>query len=250
MKAIILAAGKGSRISSEIGGMPKSMLPLTDGTPIIAKSISMLVERGIKPVVCVGYKKDMITEGVNQKGVTYYYNPFYGITNNIASLWFALREFTDEDILLASADLYYPGEFIDMLKGNTSDFAMVVDSSRIETGDFYFHVENGKIIEYGPEVVLNRRDFEYMGLIKIGKKLVPDVRKMIEQYIESEKFDRYFEDMLIYMNQNCGMLIDFIDVKGHFWREFDFFEDYKKILEFEKEQHMDITQPIQVKEFK
>lgn len=234
MKAIILAAGKGSRISEKINGIPKSTLTLDDGKPLIRRAVENMLDEGIKPVVCVGYRKELIMDALDNLDVKYYTNPFYSITNNIVSLWFTKEEFDNDDIMLTSADLYYPKEFLQRLKSSTGDLAMTVDSSRIESGDFYFSVKNGIIQEYGPETPLDNRTYEYMGLTKISKKLVRRVRKRIEEYINLERFDRYFEDMIIDMNINEGQKIDFVDVCGNFWREFDFYEDYEAILEHER----------------
>lgn len=236
MKAIILAAGKGSRISGKIDGIPKSTLRLDDGTPMIRREVINMLDRGIAPIVCVGYKKELIKEALGGLSVKYYDNPFYSITNNIASLWFAREEFDGfDDILLTSADLYYPGEFLEMCANSKGNLSMAVDSSRIEAGDFYFSVKDGIIQEYGPDTPLGKRNYEYMGLTKIKSGFAPYVKNKIAEYIEFERFDRYFEDMIISMNMIDLMPIDFIDVKGSFWREFDFYEDYLAILDFERE---------------
>mgnify|MGYP003482619235 CR=1 FL=1 len=234
MKSIILAAGKGSRISDKIGGIPKSTLKLQDGTPLIRREVQMMIDKGMEPIICVGYKKELIKEALKGLDVKYYDNPFYSITNNIVSLWFAKEEFNGEDILLSSADLYYPELFLDYCISNESMLSMTVDSSRIDSGDFYFNVREGRIIEYGPQILFENRSFEYMGLTKIRADLTGFIRDKIEEYISSEWFDRYFEDMIISLNMKENKLIDFIDVSGHFWREFDFYEDYLAILEHER----------------
>ncbi len=235
MKALIMAAGKGSRISDKINGIPKSTLPLEDGTPIIRHSVINMLEKNIEVVVCVGYKKENIKESLKGLPVKYYENPFYSITNNIVSLWFAREEFGDDDILLTSADLYYPKEFLDMVADSKKALSMIVAGDRIDSGDFYFSVDNnGIIVEYGPDTPYEKRNFEYMGITCIKKEKTAEVKKTIEEYIENEKFNTYFEDMVISLNMQKKEKIDFIDVKGYFWREFDFYEDYLAILAHER----------------
>lgn len=235
MKAIVLAAGKGSRISDKIDGVPKSTLKLTDGTPIIRKTIKNMISFGIQPVVCVGYRKKDIFEALEGLDVIYYDNPFFSITNNIVSLWFARNEFKNEDIVLTSADLYYPDSFLSRLMEADGMISMVADSSRIESGDFYLSVgREGYINEYGPNIPLKKRTYEYMGLTKIDKSIAHAVKSKIEEYIENGDFDKYFEDMIIGLNMSGHYNIDFIDVKGFFWREFDRYEDYMSILEYER----------------
>lgn len=235
MKALIMAAGKGRRISDKINGIPKSTLPLDDGTPIIRRSVINMLEKNIEVVICVGYKKELIKEALKGLSVKYYENPFYSITNNIVSLWFAREEFGNNDILLTSADLYYPKEFLDMVADPKEALSMIVASDRIDSGDFYFSVDNNGIItEYGPDTPHEKRSFEYMGITCIKKEKTAEVKKIIEEYIENEKFNMYFEDMVISLNMQTKEKIAFIDVKGHFWREFDFYEDYLAILAHER----------------
>lgn len=64
MKAMIMAAGKGSRISKNIGEVPKSTLPTLDGTPIIRRSVKMMLDLGLEPVLCVGYRSDLIKQAL------------------------------------------------------------------------------------------------------------------------------------------------------------------------------------------
>lgn len=236
MKAIIMAAGRGSRISDKIGDIPKSTLCLTDGTPIIRAGVVKMLECGIQPVVCTGYRKEKIYEALEGLDVKFCHNPFYAVTNNIASLWFTLPEWDGDDILLANADLYYPKSFLERLGKSGGDISMVVDSSHITSGDFYFNVsEDGLIREYGPQVPLEKRSFEYMGLTRISSGLTEMVRELAEHYIDAGNYDKYFEDMVISLNTKYGRQIAFVDVSGEFWREFDFYEDYQAILEYERQ---------------
>ena len=50
MKAILLAAGRGTRISRMVKEIPKSTLPI-NGTPLIKLTVDMLMDRGIKTSV-------------------------------------------------------------------------------------------------------------------------------------------------------------------------------------------------------
>ena len=235
MKALILAAGKGSRISKSIGNMPKSMVKLSNGETVIRRTVRMFLNRGIKPVVCVGYCKELIYRELDGLDVEYYENPFYDITNNIVSMWFAKEAVKNEDIIFLSADIYFPDSFIDLLINNHSKICMLVDKSRLMDGDFYFNInDENEIMEYGPKVSYDKRCFEYVGLSKITLDETDNIYNEINQCIDCGEHQIYFEDMLIRYVKKKKANIDFIDVKEEFWREFDFYEDYIKILEFEK----------------
>lgn len=235
MKALIMAAGKGSRISSDIGGVPKCTLPLFDGTPIIRRSVQMMLELGIEPVLCIGYQGKKIREALTGLPVRYYENPFYSVTNNIASLWFTLAELDGEDdILLLSGDLYYPKTFLEKALVAEGNLTMFVDTSRICDGDFYFHLdEDGYIENFGADLPLKMRDCEYMGFSKIAASFVNYFAKRLLEYVEREEYTLYFENIILSYSKFHEQKINLVDVAGEFWREYDYFEDYQLILKYE-----------------
>ena len=51
MKAILLAAGKGTRISRMIEQIPKCTLPINE-TPLIRYTVQMFIKKGIECCVC------------------------------------------------------------------------------------------------------------------------------------------------------------------------------------------------------
>ena len=96
MKAIILAGGVGSRISREVN-KPKSLLDIGDGMPLLRYTVEMLQRKGIEVSIVLGYKKEMFYEVLDGLNVNFYFNPFYRVTNSIASLWFAKEAINDDD---------------------------------------------------------------------------------------------------------------------------------------------------------
>lgn len=237
MKALIMVAGKGSRISPKIGQIPKSVLPTLKGEPMIRRNVRMMLEAGITPVLCLGYQGKKIQEALEGLPVKYYENPFYGVTNNVASLWFALDELNgEEDILLLSGDLYYPMEFLQKAQQAKGALTMFGDSSRIEDGDFYLHRDElGMIDHYGPKLERSLRQYEYMGFSCVRADKVLAFAQNIREYVEQERYDTYFEDVVISFSKQTGCRIDVVDVAGSFWREFDFYEDYERVLAYERE---------------
>ena len=102
MKAIILAAGIGSRLGKQL---PKSLVRLPSGSTIIANQISLLRESGIKEIIIVaGFKKEVLME--EHPDVLYCYNPFYHITNTSQSLKMAFEIIEEDDVMWLNGDVY------------------------------------------------------------------------------------------------------------------------------------------------
>ena len=177
MKAILLAAGKGTRIARNVERVPKSTLPV-DGVPLIRRSVKILQEAGMKCVVCTGYEEGKIKEALaGLSNITYCYNPFYDITNSIASIWFA-REEMDDDILVMNADVYFSKEILEQIVADKRNPVMAIDYSRTVEGDYFFYTTmDGRIEKYGKGLPIEQRSCEYVGMAKIGKSFLPKLAK-------------------------------------------------------------------------
>jgi choline kinase len=231
MRAIILAAGKGSRISNNIGDIPKSLLDI-EGEKIIERSVRLLQELGIKVSVCVGYKHSMIEDVLKNKNVNTYYNPFYEVSNNIASLWFAREEFLHhEAVIILSADLIYDVCILKQIADYDASLLMATDSSRISDGDYFFTLDSeGNITNYGPNIPLNERTCEYVGICKISKDASNIFCTELDKFIDQGKLDVYFENVFFSFINDDMCLLKTIDVSGKNWMEIDYYKDYKKAL--------------------
>ena len=134
MKAILLAAGVGTRIVKDIGPMPKSMLEV-DGQPLIVHTVQLLQKNNMEVTVITGFQHRVIEEALKDLGVTIYYNPFYAVTNSIGSLWYAREELNTDEVFIANADVYYTQEMLDIIFGAEHDVFLLSDVTRADQGD-------------------------------------------------------------------------------------------------------------------
>lgn len=231
MKAIIMAAGKGSRISDKIDAIPKSLLKI-NGKSILETTVDMLLKKGIEVVVCTGYCHKKIEAALSEKNVRYYYNPFYEVSNNIGSIWFAREEFSgEEDVLILSADVYCDESVLDKLIRAEGSLVMATDTSRIQDGDYFFHLDaTGQIMSYGPDIPVEERDCEYMGFSKVTANASIVFKDHLEQLIDEGKLQIYQELVFFSFIGDKDISLKTVDVKGSSWREIDFYEDYEKAL--------------------
>lgn len=235
MKAILLAAGKGTRISRMVEEVPKSTLPIA-GIPLIRLTVEMLLEENIEPIVCIGYKKEKIYKALEGLPVRYYYNPFYNITNSIASLWFAKQELIKEDVLILNADVYFSKEILSIVLKNEWDNVLAIDKTRVTVGDYFFATnDNGCIHKYGKDLPLEERSCEYVGIAKITKEFLPVFLKRMCDMIDAGQHQCWWENILYSFTDKAEQPIHTADVEGRFWSEIDYFDDYERILNHIKE---------------
>lgn len=111
-KAIIMAAGLGSRLRPITLHMPKPLINV-NGKRMIDTIIQSLRYNGIYEIhIVVGYKKDCFEELLEQyTGIDLIENPYYDISNNISSLYVA-REYLDDCIILDGDQMIYNSDVL------------------------------------------------------------------------------------------------------------------------------------------
>lgn len=232
MKAFLLAAGVGSRISREVS-KPKSLLDIGDGTPLIRHTVSLLQHYGIEVSIVVGYNKHLFYEALDGMNVTFYDNPFYRVSNSIASLWFAKDALiANDDYLFANADVYFEKDILEKILHSKEEITMLADYRKIEEGDYFFHCENGLVTKYGKELPIPERTCEYVGIAKVGKNFIEHFKEVMIEMVDSEDYKTWWETVLY---SHCEEFpIHTLDVAPYFWSEIDYIEDYERIVDYVK----------------
>lgn len=225
MKAILLAGGRGTRISRYIGESPKCALDI-GGISLIRNTVELLLKNKIDVSVVVGYNKEMVINTLQGLNVKYYYNPFYDITNSIASLWFAKNELSGDDVIIANADVFWEQEILDIIKEDKQDQVMLMDTSR--DMDYLFKCEGTKLIDHGKE--LKEYTGEYVGIAKIRKNFLNKFYGRLETLIDRQKHKLWWENVLYSFIDELDVNVK--DINGLFWSEIDFIEDYNRIINY------------------
>ena len=190
-KALILAAGFGSRLAPITDKVPKSLVPV-NGKPILFKQIDNLLENDISDITIIsGYKSEVLEKAVhvNWPNIHVIESVDYATTNNMYSAWLGIkRMFPDGNItpfLMMNADVFYDASVLKALLIDEAQDAIVVDMGR-------YIEESMKVVKKGDR------------LVAISKKITPEdaLGSSIDVYKFSEKggtafFEacrRYIED--------------------------------------------------------
>lgn len=226
MRAILMAAGIGSRLGVS---RPKCTLEV-NGTPLIRRTVNMLLKHHISVAIVVGYKRELVYKALEGLDVEFFYNPFFKVTNSMGSLWFA-RDFLDpqEDVLLANADVFWEEDLLELLLRDERDAVMLSDASRADVGDYFFRTENGMIKDYGKELPKESRNCEYVGLARLKASFVNRFKMRVDKCVDDELYGMWWENVLY--NFSTESPVYAVDVEGRFWCEIDYLEDYERILQ-------------------
>lgn len=229
MKAILMAAGVGTRIAKDVGQMPKSMLDV-GGKPLIVHTVELLQKNDIQVVIITGYQHEVIEEALQDYDVKFYYNPFYADTNSMGSLWYARNEFDGEELLLANADVYYTQDLLDVVKRSNQEVFLLSDRTKVDEGDYFFLTRNGILEKFGKELTREERNCEYVGIGVLKKDWVSRFKRRLCDLVHSGEYNLWWENVLYSFVGEKPIYT--VDSEGCFWSEVDTIEDYRRVLEF------------------
>lgn len=158
MKAVILAAGRGTRMPEITKDIPKALVPVC-GVPVLERILDSLLAINIRDVVITtGHFAEKIEEFVhsNKKyadlAVTYVFNPKFADTNYIYSMWIARDVLTDDDILLFHGDMVYDQHILEGIAASPVSAACIRKGGELPEKDFKGRVVGDRVMEIGVHV--------------------------------------------------------------------------------------------------
>lgn len=217
-RAIILAAGEGTRLRPYTLDRPKCLVPLA-GRPLLEWQVGALRSAGIDDITVVtGYRADQI----EALGHTTVHNERFGETNMVASLMCA-RDRLDgsDDVVVAYADLVYEPRVVEALMGTAAPAAITVDRSwqrlwELRMEDPLADAETlrlddeGNVVELGREPTgIDQIEGQYMGLIGLRAGFVPTFVAAYDSLDPAGPYDGRDRDNM-YMTSFLQHLIDHV----------------------------------------
>ena len=244
-KALIIAAGLGSRLKKHTENLPKCMLDF-GGKTLLQRQLDAYKKCGIKDISLIrGYKK----EKINYKDIKYFENTDYRNNNILNSIFYA-EKIINGNIIISYSDILFDSSVVERTLNSDHDISVVVD---IDWRGYYVGRKDHPITEAENVIFNSNNEVEKIGKINTGKEEVHgEFIGMIKLSNRgTEIFKEHFHRLKkIYWNKpfqrakifQKAYLTDFIQelvdigIKVHCviiesgWKEIDTVEDYKKAL--------------------
>jgi len=122
VKAIILAAGEGSRLRPYTLDRPKCLVEIA-GRSLLDRQLDVLALENISPVILIGgYRGEML----RREGIELRINPLYAETNMVWTLFCAEADL-NSDVIVSYGDIVYSHEVLRTLLSSQADIAVTID---------------------------------------------------------------------------------------------------------------------------
>lgn len=233
MKAVMLAAGAGTRLSGHDADHPPKALLKFGGRSLLERHVEILKAQGITALVLViGYRKDMLLAEIEALGagdfVTAIHNPFFR-EGAVVSLWTAREHLRgQDDILFMDADVLYHPSLIARLAASEKRNCFIVDR-HLEPGEdpVKLCVRGGRVVEFGKQV---SGDFDLMGewpgFLRLSPEMAAAVADACQAFLDDNRANESYEPavrevLLAHPPETFG----YEDITGMPWIEIDFLED-------------------------
>ncbi len=227
-RAIILAAGRGTRMEGLTGSIHKCLLEV-DGKKLIERQIECLFSQGIEKIAVVtGYRREQLSGYGSQQ----FYNANWSGTQMVHSLEQASEWLENYDCIVSYSDIFYDSIAIMQLLNSKNDITVLFDPNwrtlwekrfvdpRVDAESFIVS-EKGQILDIGRKnVTFDEIQGQFMGLFNFtreGWQKAQEVRRR-----NSSEYNKK-QDMTAFLQQvikESDMIVHGLPYQGT-WGEVD-----------------------------
>lgn len=228
MKALILAAGVGSRLAPITDTCPKSLVPV-NGIPILIKQIENLHENGIKEITIIaGYKADILEKTIHElyPEINIICSHEYKTTNNMYSAYLAKNIMEHHSFLMMNADVFLDASVIRKLLEFPEENAIVTDIGKYNEESMKIVVANDKVVKISKAISAECAFGVSIDVYKFSEEGGKYFFRKCVEYIEGKKENNLWSEVAL---NDILSEIEFkaCPLEGR-WIEIDDHKDLKK----------------------
>ena len=230
MKGIILAAGRGARLTGGNNEMPKCLVTL-GGETLLSRNIRLLRDAGLdEVVVVVGCAADAVRRTC--PGVHFVENARFAQTNSLYSLWLTRPLLADGFVVMNCDVLVHPQLVSDLLSARHEDGLLLSyrdEDTAYGSEEMKVRVRRGCVIDISKTMDPQDADGENVGIARFGaagaRLLVEQMDALIAEGDHKAWVPRAFKAFAERRPLHA------VGTRGFPWTEIDFPEDYRNAVE-------------------
>ena len=230
MKAIILAAGQGSRLGHLTDDRPKCLI-VFGGRSLLDRQLDALVANGIdEAVIVTGFRDDQIEAALAARTggprVRTFFNPFFKVADNLGSLYLVRGELTG-DCLVWNGDTLVSDALMARVVGNVGQDGICVTIDRKNAYDDddmkVVASEDGRLRAIGKRIK-DGVNAESIGLLAFRRGGAERFAQAIDRAMRTaEGTTIWYLRVIHHLAQDSDVWT--LDISGEEWGEVDFPED-------------------------
>ena len=236
MKAIILSAGKSSRLKELTKNLPKACLSINKEDSVLSRMLKILDRKGFdEAIIVVGYAAEAVREfsskiskQLNDLKLSFLNNDDFENKDNIYSVHL-VSSLLDNQTLVFNSDIVFDERILDIaikrLK-NGKSFLMIDDSKTLVDEDMKVIVKNKRIEQISKSLDNTSSQGEYIGIMHINESDRAVYADMLKELIEAADVKRHYEYALNKVLDKIELVAE--STQAYEWTEIDTLEDLER----------------------
>ncbi|KAA5604061.1 phosphocholine cytidylyltransferase family protein [Roseospira marina] len=235
MKAIVLSAGQGKRLSPLTDSRPKCLLPF-GGRSLLEWQIRALASQGVtEVVVVVGFGAEAVEQELARIALPdlrlrALFNPFFDVADNIGSCYVALPEMTGDFLILNGDTLFEPAVLETLLARATAPVTVTIDrKARYDADDMKVCLDQGRrLCAIGKTLAADSVNGESIGMLLFrgdgGARFAESIQAVIRETDGPRRWYLSAIDRLA----RAGGAVEVVSIEGRQWGEIDYPADLER----------------------
>lgn len=234
LKVVILSAGQGRRLSPLTDDKPKCLIELS-GRSVLAWQLANLRAAGVtEAVVVTGFAADAVDTEIAAlslpgMSVRTRFNPFYSVSDNLATCWLVRDELKGEVLLLNGDTLFEPAVAELLIAAPAADITVTIDRKASYDDDDMRVLTRGDVLEAIGKTIAEY-NAESIGFLRFS----PGGAALFGDYLDKalrspEGARRWYLSVIDHIARETGV-VRVQSIEGLGWAEMDFPADMARNL--------------------
>jgi choline kinase len=228
MRAIILSAGQGRRLRPLTAYTPKCLLPVRGDEPVLEVQLRALAEAGVEEALVVtGFGASQVEafaakrapSGIHVRTV---FNPFFAVSDNLATCWLTRGQMQDEFIIVNGDTLFEPAVAKRLLASAEAPLTLVINEKpEYDDDDMKVSLkQGGRLVAIGKTLDPRIVDGESIGLMLFREDGANAFRETLDRMMrEPDAVKRWYLSAVNELAQSIRVAT--LAITGLWWGELD-----------------------------
>lgn len=232
MKALILAAGLGSRLQHKTQNIPKAMVSIS-GLPIISHQINALEENKIFEVgIVIGYKANILKEYLLKNHpntrFTFFINDFFKDSNSAYSFYLASSFIKNDSYIHLNCDILFSNMLLHKIIKNCKKNVIAVNfKEELDNNMELVKINESKQITYMDNIFFEEAMGKAFGLAKFSSESSNSILNKIKMYHHKGEFNMNYYGIIRESLADVEYYCE--DSNGFLLKEINTLDDYAAI---------------------